>query len=137
MDFMDDREAQHRAHIKLLSAVVGLAVKDAQTTPIRYVGDKRRSPSPDALTGMQFLFSSDSDGYFALLNKNPQRFRKRLVEYMFETVRKKNNGQKDASYIGRRNFKFNYLWYLKNRRRAEELLMQAVSRVNLDDIEEI
>lgn len=125
MSSMFDKEDQARAYQKLISAVIGLAIKDAQIKPVRYYGDTHRTPLPEALSAMQFLFTGDSDGYLTLLEINPEQFRKRLVDQMFDSSFE-IKGIKGNPYLSRKNFKFNYIWFYKNRERAKEILVKKV-----------
>ena len=70
-----DRIDQNKAHRRLLSAVVGLAIRDACLVNGRYLGENTR-------TGLSFLFEN-SDGYLELLDINPKQFRERLLEIAF------------------------------------------------------
>ena len=70
-----DRIDQDVAHRRLLSAVVGLAIRDACLVNGRHLGENTR-------TGLSFLFEN-SDGYLELLDINPKQFRERLLALAF------------------------------------------------------
>jgi hypothetical protein len=87
----------------LLSAVVALAVQDAQLPP-RKIG-KVRIPKDEAISAIYFLFQH-SDSYLNLLDMDPEQFRDRLLKLMFEMNKKVVQFESSK----RRNFRYNYQW---------------------------
>jgi hypothetical protein len=73
---------QHKAGCKLLSAVVGLAISDACSCPIRRVSHATMSDM--ALDAMKFIFTENCrfDLYMSLLNIDPHTFRSQLLRSM-------------------------------------------------------
>lgn len=106
-----DYKAQGTANRRLLSAVVALAVQDAQSKPRRM--GRLRIPTDEAISAIYFLFQH-SDNYLNLLDIDPQQFRERLLKLMFDMNKKIT--QFDP--IKRRNFRYNYEWM----RRKENIL---------------
>lgn len=102
-----DQNSIYRSCQKLLSAVVALAIEDAQLTPIR-IGRARlqKEPRDIAITAVRFLFTDDSDGYLVALNIDPKQFRKRLMDAMYS----KNN----KLIKNHRAMIFNYHFVYKN-----------------------
>jgi hypothetical protein len=98
-----DYKAQGTANIVLLSAVVALAVQDAQLPP-RKIG-KVRIPKDEAISAIYFLFQH-SDSYLNLLDMDPEQFRDRLLKLMFEMNKKVVQFESSK----RRNFRYNYQW---------------------------
>jgi len=98
-----DYRAQGTANIVLLSAVVALAVQDAQLPP-RKIG-KVRIPKDEAISAIYFLFQH-SDSYLNLLDMDPEQFRDRLLKLMFEMNKKVVQFESSK----RRNFRYNYQW---------------------------
>ena len=130
-----DHDAQVRAHQKLLSAVVGLAVRDAQLRPIKPENSLRRVPTDLALSALDFLFTDSSDGYLVLLDMNPDQFRKRLVDQMFK-IEKKEKDKEDSAYKARRNFRYNYLWYYKQQKFLNRKSFYSDDNNEMEAIEE-
>lgn len=100
-------EDQVRAHQKLLSAVVALAIRDAQRHPMYARNNKISTPDQLALSALYFLFTDSSDGYLTLLDIDPNQFRERLICQMY-TI---NKGLSDEEKTRRANFCKNYRWY--------------------------
>jgi hypothetical protein len=98
-----DYRAQGTANIVLLSAVVALAVQDAQLPP-RKIG-KVRIPKDEAISAIYFLFQH-SDSYLNLLDMDPEQFRDRLLKLMFDMNKKVVQFESSK----RRNFRYNYQW---------------------------
>lgn len=106
-----DANAQYRACQQLLAAVVALAVEDTQLAPIKRGRSKQpKQPVDAAITAIRFLFTDNSDGYFAALDINPKQFRERLLHKMYYNKADPNV----AVYGNRRAFRFNYEFYYKN-----------------------
>jgi len=104
-------KAQGTAYIRLISAVVALAVQDAQLAP-RKIG-KVRIPTDEAISAIYFLFQH-SDNYLNLLDMDPEQFRDRLLKLMFDMNKKVVQFESSK----RRNFRYNYQWM----RRKENIL---------------
>ena len=100
-----DYKAQGVAYRRLLSAVVALAVQDAQAKPNKTFSKRRLVPKDTAMSAIDFLFRT-SDGYLGLLDIDPKQFRKRLLDLMFDMNKKVRHFEP----IGRRNFRYNYQW---------------------------
>jgi len=98
-----DYRAQGTANSRLLSAVVALAVQDAQLAP-RKIG-RIRIPTDEAISAIYFLFQH-SDSYLNLLDIDPEQFRDRLLKLMFEMNKKVVQFESSK----RRNFRYNYQW---------------------------
>jgi len=98
MSYELDYRAQGTANRRLLSAVVALAIQDAQSKPRRL--GRLRIPTDEAISAIYFLFQH-SDTYLSILDIDPQQFRERLLKLMFDMNRK--IAQFDP--IKRRNFK--------------------------------
>ena len=96
-------KAQGTAYIRLISAVVALAVQDAQLAP-RKIG-KVRIPTDEAISAIYFLFQH-SDNYLNLLDMDPEQFRDRLLKLMFDMNKKVVQFESSK----RRNFRYNYQW---------------------------
>jgi hypothetical protein len=111
MSYELDYKAQGTANRRLLSAVVALAVQDAQLKPRRM--GRLRIPSDEAISAIYFLFQH-SDNYLNLLDIDPQQFRERLLKLMFDMNKKVSQFEP----IKRRNFRYNYEWM----RRKENIL---------------
>jgi len=111
MSYELDYKAQGTANRRLLSAVVALAIQDAQSKPRRM--GKLRIPTDEAISAIYFLFQH-SDNYLSLLDIDPPQFRERLLKLMFDM----NNKIKQFEPIKRRNFRYNYEWM----RRKENIL---------------
>lgn len=71
-----DRIDQDVAHRRMLSAVVGLAIRDACAIN----GSRFRD---DTRTAISFLFEH-SDGYLEMLDIDPKQFRERLLAAIFK-----------------------------------------------------
>lgn len=99
-----DEEYQFRSCQKLLSAVIALAIEDAQLEPLK-IGPQR-TPRDEAVTAIRFLFTDDSDGYLAALDIDPQQFRKRLMNEIYS--------DKKGAIRNARAMKFNYQFVYKN-----------------------
>jgi hypothetical protein len=106
-----DYRAQGAANRKLLSAVVALAIQDAQSKPRRM--GRLRIPTDEAISAIYFLFQH-SDTYLSILDIDPQQFRERLLKLMFDMNKKVSQFEP----IKRRNFRYNYEWM----RRKENIL---------------
>jgi hypothetical protein len=90
--------------VRLLSAVVGLAVRDTMHTPI---GKKDLQLQPESASAFDFLFTESSDGYFEMLNIDPGHYRKKLIEVMSDT----SSSEIPFKAIDRRTFRINLkLW---------------------------
>jgi hypothetical protein len=97
------------AEMRLLAAVVGLAVKDTMLPPI----NTRNKSSPldiadDAMSAFDFLFTPTSDAFLEWLDIDPPAFRKRLLDTMEDS-----SGRDTIHFkaMGRRNFRMNYrIW---------------------------
>ena len=90
--------------IRLLSAVVSLAIRDTMQKPI---GKKELRLQPETASAFDFLFTQSSDGYFEMLNIDPNHYRKKLIGVMNDT------GYTDVPFKkeDRRVFRINYkLW---------------------------
>jgi hypothetical protein len=105
MSYELDYKAQGVAYRRLLAAVVGLAIQDAQAKPYKPYSSKKLIPTDTALSAIDFLFRT-SDGYLSLLDIDPGHFRKNLLNLMFDMNRK----IRQFEPIGRRNFRYNYQW---------------------------
>jgi hypothetical protein len=103
-----DYKAQGTAYRRILAAVVGLAIQDAQMKPRAVYTNKKLIPTDEAISGIDFLFRT-SDTYLNLLDIDPGHFRKKLLDLMFDMNRK----IKQFEPIGRRNFRYNYQWMRK------------------------
>lgn len=103
MSYELDYKAQGTANRRLLAAVVALAVQDAQSSP-RKMG-KVRIPTDAAISAIYFLFQH-SDSYLNLLDIDPQQFRYRLLNLMFDM----NKKVPQFDPIKRRHFRYNYQW---------------------------
>jgi hypothetical protein len=103
-----DYKAQGTAYRRILAAVVGLAIQDAQMKPRAVYTNKKLIPTDEAISGIDFLFRT-SDTYLNLLDIDPGHFRKKLLNLMFDMNRK----IKQFEPIGRRNFRYNYQWMRK------------------------
>ena len=103
MSYKLDYRAQGTANSRLLSAVVALAVQDAQLAP-RKIG-KIRIPTDESISAIYFLFQH-SDSYLNLLDIDPEQFRDRLLKLMFEMNKKVVQFESSK----RRNFRYNYQW---------------------------
>ena len=107
-----DENSQTRACQKLLAAVVAVAVNDTCVEPFKTTAsDKTRLMRVDTITAFRFLFSNDVSGldaYALWLDFNPDNFRRKLLEIMFNDSPNVIAG-KDPHL--RRNFRYNYnLW---------------------------
>jgi hypothetical protein len=90
--------------IRLLSAVVSLAVRDTMHAPI---GKKDLRLQPESASAFDFLFTQACDGYLELLNIDPGHYRIKLIEVMNDT----SNTDVPFKAIDRRTFRINYkLW---------------------------
>ena len=108
--------------IRLLSAVVSLAVRDTMHTPI---GKKDLQLQPESASAFDFLLTDTSDGYFDLLNIDPGHYRRKLIEVMNDT----SNSNVPFKAIDRRTFRINHkLW-----KRQYDRLGGRVSRDAEDD----
>ena len=110
MSYELDYKAQGVAYRRLLAAVVGMAIQDAQARPRKpYLNrphlNKKLVPTDTAISAIDFLFRT-SDGYLSLLDIDPGHFRKNLLNLMFDMNRK----IRQFEPIGRRNFRYNYQW---------------------------
>jgi len=86
---------------RLLSAVVAQAMRDATETPT-----VSKSCTTNAFTALQFLFL-DSDHYLTILDIDPQEFRRRLIEQMYQ-----KGAMREFTEMHKRCFRFNYgFWY--------------------------
>lgn len=103
MSYKLDYRAQGTAHIRLISAVVALAVQDAQLAP-RKIG-RIRIPTDESISAIYFLFQH-SDNYLNFLDMDPEQFRNRLLKLMFEMNEKVVQFESSK----RRNFRYNYQW---------------------------
>ena len=103
MSYKLNYKAQGTAYIRLISAVVALAVQDAQLAP-RKIG-KVRIPTDEAISAIYFLFQH-SDNYLNLLDMDPEQFRDRLLKLMFDMNKKVVQFESSK----RRNFRYNYQW---------------------------
>lgn len=106
-----DYRAQGTANRRLLSAVVALAIQDAQSKPRRM--GRLRIPTDEAISAIYFLFQH-SNTYLSILDIDPQQFRERLLKLMFDMNKKVSQFEP----IKRRNFRYNYEWM----RRKENIL---------------
>jgi len=106
-------KAQGTAYIRLISAVVALAVQDAQLAP-RKIG-KVRIPTDEAISAIYFLFQH-SDNYLNLLDMDPEQFRDRLLKLMFDMNKKVVQFESSK----RRNFRYNYQW-MRRKENIEDL----------------
>ena len=101
-----DEAAMYRSCQKLLSAVVALAIEDAQLEPIKIGRVKgEREPRDISITAIRFLFTDDSDGYLAALDIDPDQFRKRLMDAMY---------LKNTAIKNQRAMRFNYQFVYNN-----------------------
>lgn len=79
-------QATNPPEVRLLSAVVALALRDLTKRPVPLRGYKRRDPqyrlANEALSACRFLFTRHSDGYLEMLNIDPGSFRKKLLGLM-------------------------------------------------------
>ena len=124
-----DYKAQGVAYRRLLSAVVALAVQDAQAKPYSPPYSRRKLiPADRAMSAIDFLFRT-SDGYLSLLDIDPEQFRKRLLGLMFDM----NKKIRQFEPIGRRNFRYNYQWM---QRQENVLDLTKAYREDLEEMEE-
>lgn len=76
-------QAVNPPEVRLLSAVVALALRDLTKRPVPMGRHKTRTPqyrlANEALTACRFLFTHHSDGYLEMLNIDPGAFRKNLL----------------------------------------------------------
>lgn len=108
--------------IRLLSAVVSLAVRDTMHAPI---GKKNLHLQRETASAFDFLFTDTSDGYFDLLNIDPGHYRRKLLEVMNDT----SHTDVPFKAIDRRTFRINHkLW-----KRQYDRLGGRVSRDAEDD----
>ncbi len=110
-----DYKAQGVAYRRLLAAVVGMAIQDAQAKPRKLYTSRKLIPTDEALSAIDFLFRT-ADGYLNLLDIDPGHFRKNLLNLMFDMNRK----IRQFEPIGRRNFRYNYQW-MYNKQNAVDL----------------
>jgi hypothetical protein len=79
--------------VRLLSAVVALALRDLTKRPVLVTRKKPRDPkyrlTSDALSACRFLFTKHSDGYFEMLNIDPGSFRSNLIRLMDDRQERK------------------------------------------------
>ena len=123
-----DYKAQGVAYRRLLAAVVGMAIQDAQSRPRKLYTGKKLIPTDEALSAIDFLFRT-SDGYLSLLDIDSGRFRKNLLNLMFDMNRK----IKQFEPIGRRNFRYNYQWM---HRRENVVDMTRIYEQDINKLEE-
>lgn len=108
--------------IRLLSAVVSLAVRDTMHAPI---GKKNLHLQRETASAFDFIFTDTSDGYFDLLNIDPGHYRRKLLEVMNDT----SNSNVPFKALDRRTFRINHkLW-----KRQYDRLGGRVSRDAEDD----
>lgn len=95
--------------IRLLAAVVSLALRDLTRKPIRiHQNNNKMRLHPEALSACRFIFTTHSDGYLEMLDIDPPMFRKNVIEIMHD-LQEKKIGEFDAS--SRRIMKVNHsLW---------------------------
>lgn len=92
---------QNVACRRLLSAVIAQAMRDTTDRPT-----VSKSCTTNAFSALQFLFL-DSDHYLTLLDIDPQEFRRRLVQQMYE-----KKPMREFTEMHKRCFRFNYnFWY--------------------------
>lgn len=100
------------AEVKLLAAVVALAIRDLTKPPIKIAGTGRKMPRyelpTETITACNFLFTDTCYGYLELLGITPKEFQKRLVNAI-------NNRRPidigELSESGRRTMRLNYaIW---------------------------
>jgi len=105
------------AELKLLAAVVALAVKDLAKPPYQSVrGSRSRYPDQrmvdEAISACNFLFSDACRGYLEMLDMDVKMFRKNLFKIMADR-RPVNIG--DLSPMQRRYMAMNYkIWQLSS-----------------------
>lgn len=77
-------QAVNPPEVRLLSAVVALALRDLAKRPVLMGRHKTRTPkyrlADEALSACRFLFTRHSDGYLEMLNIDPGSFRNNLIE---------------------------------------------------------
>ena len=122
-----DYKAQGVAYRRLLAAVVGMAIQDAQSRPRKH-SRKKLVPTDEALSAIDFLFRT-SDGYLSLLDIDPGHFRKNLLNLMFDM----NKKIKQFEPIKRRNFRYNYQWM---HRRENVVDMARIYEEDISKLEE-
>jgi hypothetical protein len=78
-------------------------MRDATETPTVL-----KSCTTNAFTALQFLFL-DSDHYLTILDIDPQEFRRRLIEQMYQ-----KGGMREFTEMHKRCFRANYrFWYTR------------------------
>ena len=127
MSYELDYKAQGVAYRRLLAAVVGMAIQDAQSRPRKH-SRKKLVPTDTAISAIDFLFRT-SDGYLSLLDIDPGHFRKNLLNLMFDMNRK----IRQFEPIGRRNFRYNYQWM---HRRENVVDMARIYEEDISKLEE-
>ena len=100
-NFMDQAVACRR----LISAVVALAITDACK------GASKETLPTNTVSALSFLFEH-SDSYLELLNIDPQQFRKRLLDYVYNKSPDKML-KHHLSDFERRAFGINYQQWMK------------------------
>ncbi len=86
-------------HIKLINAIVAIAVLDT-TRQCKHKLDT------EAQTAFRFLFSDDVDAYLELIDINPDHFKRKLKESMYNNSTAFTDTQKRA-------FKMNFVKWEK------------------------
>jgi hypothetical protein len=124
-----DYRAQGTANSRLLSAVVALAVQDAQLPP-RKIG-RVRIPTDEAISAIYFLFQH-SDSYLSLLDIDPEQFRDRLLKLMFEMNKKVVQFEPSK----RRNFRYNYQWMRRKENISELTKAYELELEKMDEDEQ-
>lgn len=124
-------DAQTRACQALIAAVISKAVVDASMPPIKEAAKvrsersrfKANMPTGHARTAVYFLFAKDGglEYYAQWLDIAVDTFRTQLLEHMYE--RKKYEAfNKQITEMQKKQFRFNYEWYLKKHGEGNETM---------------
>lgn len=103
---------QHTAHLRLISAIVALSLKDAAHAC------RGKTLSPMVSEAMDFIFLH-SAGYLALLDIDAEQFRKRLIEYVHDG-KKRPDCNHHLSDFEKRCFRMNYSRWYEEKLQIEE-----------------
>lgn len=103
-----EQSTESTPETRLLSAVVGLAVKDSMQPPVQPTHkDASVRMTDDAMSAFDFLFTETSDVFLEWLDIDPPAFRKRLLAQMSDLSTK----DKPFKQMDRRYFRMNHaLW---------------------------
>ena len=125
------------AEVKLISAVVGLAIRDATLPPHK---GKRRGNlwlDSNAASAFDFLFTPACEGYLDMLDVDVGSFRVRLLKLMGDL----SKNDKPFKDMQRRNFRINYkLWsdlYARLGGRVSSDEKEGIDDSEFDELEEV